>query len=379
MKKVEIIKLIEANIAINKNKELLSMIMDKRFGKVRDKYYWFPKIEELKKEFDILSQEIESSIKENNINEKIIKECNCDHSVRLKYYGLFGGSFKCVFCDKYISSDNCINWENSINRNKYCVDLVAKYQEDEDYGNITNGYTKEQIYEIILNSIKDKKDDEEIDLIQEFKHLNLINCNINEEKKVNENYILIISGSNKQYIDDESFLYKKGTKIGLDFIKYFSGILNTKVELIDNDEVLLSEELKQYFPKKNYNLKFTKYDTISELENILLSQKEIPFKLIIDLTELYKYDIKNNDITKENYKINIKDYFSNSHIIKINNLSKKSLIELREYLLKFDNEYVYQNENYYYLENDDIKSNDFENICNSMKKLLKKGGINYEK
>lgn len=49
MKKIEIIKLIEANIAINKNKELLSMIMDKRFGRVRDKYYWFPKIEELKK------------------------------------------------------------------------------------------------------------------------------------------------------------------------------------------------------------------------------------------------------------------------------------------------------------------------------------------
>lgn len=372
MNKIEIIKIIQANRQINKNKEILSIITDKRLDRVKDKYYWFPKIEELQKEFDILSHEIESAIKENNQNENYIKKCNCDHSVRLEYYGLFSDTYKCVFCGESISSDNCVNWEYSINRNKYCASLVAKYQEDEDYGYIKDGYTKEQIYEIIMNILKDKNDDEEIDLVQEFKSLNLLNSKINEDKKVNENYILIINGSNKHYIDNESYLYKNGTKLGLDFIKYFSGILNTKVELIDNNEVLLSEEFKEYFPSNNYNLKFTKYDTISELESILKNQKDISFKLIIDLSELYKYSVENSVITKENYKLNISDYFPNSKIIKIGNLSKKSLEELSVYLHSFDNHYAYQNETYYCLEDNDIKSMDLESTCNKLKKLLKK-------
>lgn len=362
MKKIEIMKLIEANRIIDNNKKLL-LLNDK---------YSFPKIKELDKEFDILREEIEYAICKTSECKKYIQNSNCNHQVRLEHYGLFCDSYKCVFCGKYISGNNCTNWEYSINRNKYCVDLVAKYQDDEDYGYVSNGYTKEQVYSIIVDILKNKKDDEDIDLIKEFKTLNLLKSKINEEKKVLENYILIINGSNKHYIDSESYLYKNGTKLGLDFIKYFSGILNAKVELIDNNEVLLSEEFKKYFPSNNYNLKFTKYDTINELENILKNQKDISFKLIIDLSDLYKYNIENSIITKENYKLNISDYFPNSQIIKIGNLSKKSLKELTDYLHNFDNHYAYQNETYYCLEDNDIKSMDLESACNKMKRLLKK-------
>ena len=111
----------------------------------------------------------------------------CTHDVRLTHYGLFTDSYKCVLCDEYIESDNNVTWNLSKNRNKYCVNLIAKYQEGEDYGYVSEGYTKEDVYKIILNILKNRGDDEDIDLIQEFKKLNLKNCDINEEKKKPEN------------------------------------------------------------------------------------------------------------------------------------------------------------------------------------------------
>ena len=107
-------------------------------------------------------------------------------------------------------------------------------------------------------------------------------------------------------------------------------------------------------------------------KSILKNQKDISFKLIIDLSELYKYNISNDVISKENYDLNIRDYFPNSKIIKVSNLSKKSLEELSVYLHSFDNHYAYQNETYYCLEDNDIKSMDLESTCNKLKKLLKK-------
>lgn len=342
---------------------------------LKDEDDWFPDIDELKEEFDILGQEVKDALDETENCKEYIKGSCCNHEVRLKHFGTFWSHSTCVFCDKRILSNDCINWEYSINRNKYCVNLIAKYQDDEDYDNIPDGYTNEQVYEIINNILKDKKDDEEVDLVQEFKKLKLQNCKINEEKKVNENYILIIGGSNKQFIDDEVFLHKKGLKIGLDFVKYFSNFLNTKVELIDNSEILESEYLKKCFPRENYNLKFTNYDTIDELKEILLCQKEIPFKIVIDLSELYEYKVLNDNISKEVVTLKLEEYFPNSHIIKIGTQYKRNLEEVVSYLKSFqgfDNLYTYQDGYYYYLENGEIKSDNLENTCGKVKRLLRK-------
>lgn len=376
MKKYEILKLIEANEIIKKNNDLLSITRDKRFENILiDKECWFPNIEELKNEFNILAEEVQNALDETIFYKKYIENSGCNHEIRLEHFGLFSHHSRCILCGKIATGDNCISWEDSINRNKYCVDLVAKYQDDEDYDYVSDGYTNEQVYKIIINILKDKKDDDEVDLVQEFKKLNLQNCKINKEKKITENYILIIGGSNKQFVDNESYLYKKGLKIGLDFIKYFSGLLNTKVELIDNGEILESGNFKKIFPRKNYNLKFTDYTTTDELEKILSYQKEIPFEVIIDLSELYEYKINDGIISKESYSLKLNEWFPNSHIIRIGNLSKKRLEELSQYLKNihdFDNLYVYQNGKYYYLENDKIESDTLENACEKIKKLLRK-------
>lgn len=376
MTKTEILNLIEANRIINKNEALLSIAKNKIFkNKTAEKEYWFPNIEELKEEFNILTNEVKKSLEETNFYKKQIQNSNCNHQVRLKHYVFLGGYSTCVFCGQSVTVDNCTNWEYSINRNKYCVDLIAKYQDDDDYDYISGDYTNELAYEIILNILKNKKDNEEIDLVQEFKKLNLKDCIINEEQKVNENYILIISGSNKHFIDNETYLFKKGLKTGLDFIKYFSSLLNTKIELIDNIEVLESIDFHQKFKDKNYNLKFVNYDTIEQLKENLSSQRKIPFKIIIDLSELYQYKINNNILTKEVYNLKLKEFFPNSNIIKIGNLSKRNKEELLQYLntiQTFDNIYAYQNNVYNYLEENYLKYDNLENTCRKIKRLLKK-------
>lgn len=374
MKKVEILKLIEVNKKINENKNLLSIIEDASFQRILiDKEYWFPNIEELKHEFKILENEVQKALDETSTNKKYIENCSCSHEVRLNHYGLFWNTSHCVLCDESIPSDNLVNWEYSKNRNKYCVILDDKHQYDDDgYYMIKEGYTNTQVIEMILDIIMDKNDEDEIDLIQEFKKLNLKKCKINEEKKINENYILIIGGSNKQYIDKESYLYKKGLEVGLDFIEYFSNLLNTKVELIDNPETMNNQKFKKIFDEKNNNLNFEKYETINQLEKILLEQKKIPFKIIIDLSELYKYKINNQEISKEIYNLKLSEYFKDSHIITIGNLSRKSLEELSKFLKENNKDYGYQSSQYYYLEDNDLKSQDLESTCNKIKKLLKK-------
>ena len=69
------------------------------------------------------------------------------------------------------------------------------------------------------------------------------------------------------------------------------------------------------------------------------------------------------------------EYFPNSHIIRIGNLSKRSLEELSKFLKNihyFVTLSAYQNDKYYYLENDEIKSDNLENTCGKVKRLLRK-------
>lgn len=328
MKKSEILKLIEVNKIIKNNSDILSITKEKgedHFPK--DKKYWFPDIEELKEEFEILREEVQEALDETNACKTYIQNSNCNHDVRLEHYGLFGSHSKCIFCGKFIEGKNYCNFEYSINRNKYCVTLVAKYQDDDDYGYVSDGYTNEQVYEIILNLLKDKDMDEEVDLIQEFKKLNLHNCKINDEKKVNENYILIIGGTNKKFIDKDTYIVSLNSNISAEYVKYFSGLLNTRVELIDNTETLGNLELKKMFDDNHRYLKFTSYKTKEELEKELLRQKDIPFKVIIDLSNLYEYKIYNDAVSKENVELNLSEYFPNSHIVKINDSDNNKLQE----------------------------------------------------
>lgn len=265
MKKGEILDLIDANLKIIKYEKLSKVFIPGISSEEVE--------QKIIKALNVLMEEVKFALDVVNNSEKTIKNSNCNHEVRLKHYCGLGSYSKCVLCGECFDSDNIIDWKNSVNRNKYSVILTAKYQDDEECSVIESDYTEKQIYDFIVNILNNKSDDEEIDLVQEFKKLNLKNCSINEEKKVNENYILIIGGSNKYYFGNDLYLFNESFKDGSYFVKYFSQFLNTKVELIDNKELLESYKFKKLFPDKNYNLNFLSYDTISKLEWELENQK----------------------------------------------------------------------------------------------------------
>lgn len=317
MKKIDILNIINANRILNQNNKTLSITRDKRFPNIKiDEEFWFPEIEELKKEFNILKKEIKDAQEESKKCQMIINKSKCNHEVRLKHFGIFGSHSNCIFCNKTIMADNCVNWEYSVNRNKHCVDFISKYQDDEDYDYIEEGYTKEEIYLLIEKILESKQDDEEIDLVQELKQLNLDKCTIIDEPFQMENYILILSGNNRCYVDEETYLYnKRKTNIALELLNYFSELVNTKIELIDSE----NHEINDI----NSKIKIQEYETIDELNQILKRQQEIPFKIIIDITELYDYSIQNNGINKKEITLNLEDLFPNSKIIKIKLLSNK--------------------------------------------------------
>lgn len=98
MKKIEIINLIRANRIIDKNSKLLSITRDKRFPNIKiDIEYWFPDIEELKDEFEILKKEVLNVQEESIKCQEIINKGKCNHEVRLKHFGLFGSHSNCIF------------------------------------------------------------------------------------------------------------------------------------------------------------------------------------------------------------------------------------------------------------------------------------------
>ena len=365
MKKIEIINLIRANRIIDKNSKLLSITRDKRFPNIKiDIEYWFPDIEELKGEFEILKKEVLDVQEESIKCQEIINKSKCNHEVRLKHFGLFGSHSNCIFCNKTIMGDNCVNWEYSVNRNNYCVDFIAKYQDDEDYDNICEGYTEEDIYLIIAKLLEDRDENEEIDLVQELKRLNLEKSIISEKKIEKEDYILIISGTNKQYLDNETYIQNKiNLNIALEILNYFFNLLNTKIELIDCK--------KHQIENLSDKVKLVQYETIDNLEQILIRQQEIPFKIIIDITELYEYTFKNEKIIKKETKINLEELYPNSIIIRIKNLSNKRKEELLAYLKEYQSLiYAYQYNKYYSYNEGTLDEQNQEEIFSRIKMML---------
>ena len=86
MKKKEIIDFFEAIEAINNNEKILGFIE----YKAEDK--WFPKIDDLEKDFDILKKELKERRNQTNEAYKIYNSfiCNCKHEISTysSFYGM---------------------------------------------------------------------------------------------------------------------------------------------------------------------------------------------------------------------------------------------------------------------------------------------------
>ena len=204
MKKKDIVDLINAKEIIKKNSNLLKSI------KTDDGYLpeeeWVPNIEKYKEQLNILKNEISETIKESKQAQSVVDNIKCSHEVRLKHRETFGSQYECVICGKYASSDNHIDWFQSIYRNKHTISFYDKHQRDEDgYYIYENGKTKDEVIDMILRILAKYNDEDEIDLVNEFSKISIPEAEINLEPRKEENYILIIGGTNLKYIDPNKY------------------------------------------------------------------------------------------------------------------------------------------------------------------------------
>lgn len=346
MKKKEIVNLIHAQEVIELHQDLLSTIKVQRLNIEEGEKFWYPNIPEFKEYFEILKKEVLQAKKEALESEKIAQEIDCSHEVRLKYHGLFNCYCKCVLCKKHISSDNSISFKESNYRNKHTVTFPAKYQSDDGVPyEVKNGKTMLEVRKIILEILKNFQEEDEIDLVEEFSKLKIAKMEINKEKRKQEKYILIIGGTNVKFLDDEESVYvtKEMQNTSLAFLNYFISLLNTKVAVIDRKETLNTQEFKEI----SNNVLLYDYTSLDYLKTALYQVEDIPFQLIIDLSQIYDYEIKENQVEYEVHDLHLNDKFPKSRIIKI-----------------------VTNKDGYYLEEEDKKN--FEDTCSYLKRMLKK-------
>lgn len=384
MKKKDIIKIIEANKTINKYKDLLSTLEENRnfyIYKIPEKD-WFPDISELKEEFNTLKKELLAAKNETLEAKNTIESLKCTHDVRLNYHNFLFSTNKCVLCGENVESDNFVSFRKSSYRNKHTVTFDAKYQKDDDGPyTVKGGKTNEEVLKIIEKILTKYNDCDEIDLVDEFKKLNLKNCEINTEKRKEEKYILIIGGTNLEYADKEEKVYlTRALKLNsLDFLKYFTSLLDTKVALIDRKETIERKEYKEI--DKDHNRIFIQdYTTLEYLETTLNQVEDINFKLIIDLSNIYDYKISGNKVSYQEHDLELDKRFPNSHIVKINDLKVdnfgdiRNLKKIKKQLLSYKRAnqltVINNSDSYYYIDGE-LKEKNQEGVCNYIKKLLR--------
>ena len=334
MKKKEIIELLNAKKILLNNRNLLKSIdivtcNDKDFflfAKKEDR--WYPNIPELKQEFDTLKQELKEKLEESRKKDKIIKENNCSHEVRMKYHKCLGVyDNKCVLCGNISKSDNEISFYESNYRNKHTVTFEYLEQEG-DYGEkyvVKNGVTEEEVINLIIKILDKYNLDDDVDLVEEFSKLNLNNCEINKEERYNEDYILIIGGTNQEYLNKDVYVSKRYESNSIEVFNYFIDKIDTKVVLIDNIETISKtkyiEEIKRNGKYYNDNILIDTYDTIKELKRILNNLKKIKFKQVINISDINNYKV-NRNVSLVKYDLDLDKLFPNSEIIEENNIKK---------------------------------------------------------
>lgn len=139
---------------------------------------------------------------------------------------------------------------------------------------------------------------------------------------------------------------------------------------MEGESFIKDEYLKKIGGLRN---KILKYYTIKDLKINLNALRYIPFKLVLDLSELYDYKIENGNVVASDYSLNLERLFPNSIIIRVQGFNiNKSDEEIKEYLLKYRDAIVNRGNFYYYNSSDNVEYIDTNNMCKKLKKKLLK-------
>ena len=249
---------------------------------------------------------------------------NCNHPIRIKegfeddwdwfnqsYYSY---TYRCIFCDHKIPGKKLdADWVESYYYNN-CV-----YINDVNF----------DVWNYILNILLDKKDDEEIDFIKEFKKLNLDSriCEINDKKRI-ENNILIINVPEQSGDVNSEFIKKE-----LDILKNLLKIDDLRIKIFSNRIYL-----KQYYRKEQFLLNKNITAVEQNYQNLYDLKEEknmhIPIKLVINFSPHIYFYSKGERIQINEF---IKEMFPNCIIV---NLNKSDLTKLNSKMIQELTDYV---------------------------------------
>ena len=228
MKKRDIIYLINADRTIKNNKPLIES-----FSKL-----YFPNIDELKPSFEILKKEIEEIKRESEDAKTVMDETMCSHDVRIESsnIGIFNIEKNyCPLCQKSFLKG--YSWFDPIDKDSHTAIFKPKYYEDDDwYEELEDGYSSDEVIEYILKIIEPYEAEDEIDLVEEFSKLQLKGTTIDKTRRKKEIYILIIGGTNINYLKDNIYVSSNDCESTLPYTKYFSDLSNAKIFVLDRKE-----------------------------------------------------------------------------------------------------------------------------------------------
>ena len=273
---------------------------------------------------ELLINERKNLINKYDELEKLQKKCK--HEIRLTS---IDKEHTCILCGKKISGENTFSWSESINRNNNYISFRYK-KEDNPNGDFDiyneNGYTIEELTTITSNILESYNDIDEINLIQEFKQRNIKNMKIINKKDKIENYILVIDGTNKIYIDENNYIFRLHKNQTFKIVDYFSQIPSIKIKYIVNKEFKSSEEYKKI--ENNPNIKIILYNEISTIYSELNNDQDIPYKLIFNYSKLYTVTYSSNKINLIPYDLDLTIF--NSKIITEEIKEENNLLKLKK-------------------------------------------------
>ena len=331
MKREELKKIIEYKLFRMKSSGSRLINLTRKFEnheEVRiDESEWFPKIEELNSEFEILKKEVKDYLKTDYDSEEFFKSYKCSHPVRIDDID-FRTNRKyqtCVLCGYNLFYKDYKHEKNNI--------AVFTGKEITDYyeGEYIIRYTDYKILNILLG-ICNISTTEEIDITKEIKKLKLDYCDIVRNK--NRKYILFVLGSNRFKIDDYLYFSSDNNIYYKSLINKFRELFNVHITIIGR-----KEDLEEY-KKEDDSIELLSYETIEELENLLTWDRD-KYDLVIDMSSLFNIKVEEGKIKPERYKINYGKFIPSAKIIKINDLSKENRNRIMEYLKENESELAY--------------------------------------
>jgi len=189
------------------------------------------------------------------------------------------------------------------------------------------------------------------------------------EEVKKESRVLVIGGTNKQFVDKVSYFTSYSSKVAQEIALYFSGILDVKVLLVDSKEQDKSD-LNGY-----RDLRVVEYDDIHDIRRILAQYaKGAVFDLIVDVSHLCTYTVDNGKLAVKNERIEFDKLFPGVQVIKIDDFSKLSLSDIEDHMKSedYNASYVYGNDNLYYNHGENVECVEKKEGFSRIRKEIKK-------